>query len=394
MIENDNETKREEKVRRKNSGKTFKSRPHDKSEKRKQRKAWLKRKKDKRNQQTDYVQLNEPVAKEECHDREVVAKSGNKVNDQTLSRGRKLVELSRKRKSNEPVKAPSKVAKRVAIPLGLSDKGRKEERHRDRAQSTTGAPRFKEFNRELLAVDATETIGSGTFGKCFSAIYRREYLVVVKEIKTKDSTKKELERAKHEVIHEATVLSELGDHPGIPHLFGVCSDKAPCYLVLQQHVVEGRSVTLTKAVAEGIITDVSECVRILKQIGETLLFLHDKGYLHSDLKGNNVVLDSENHDLVLIDFGKSKRISQVRLLKPKINIQEASKRYPHIAPELHRGDRQSRASDVYSFGALIHRVLNDGKFDVPTLKSVAKKCLSVSARKRPELKHVLNEMEP
>ena len=52
-----------------------------------------------------------------------------------------------------------------------------------------------------MDVEATETIGSGTFGKCFSAIYRSEYRVVVKEIKTKDSTKKELERAKHEVIH-------------------------------------------------------------------------------------------------------------------------------------------------------------------------------------------------
>ena len=245
-----------------------------------------------------------------------------------------------------------------------------------------------------MDVEATETIGSEIFGKCFLAIYRSEYCVVVKEIKTKDSTKKELERAKHEVIHEATVLSKLGDHPGIPHLFGVCSDKAPFYLVLRQHVVEGRSVTLTKAVAEGIITDVSECVRILKQIGETLLFLHVKGYSHNDLKGNNVVLDSENHDPVLIDFGKSIQISQARLLKPKVNIQEASKRYPHIAPELHRGDRQSRARDEYSFRALIHRVLKDGKFDVPAFKSVAKKCLSVSARKRPELKHVLNEIGP
>ena len=126
------------------------------------------------------------------------------------------------------------------------------------------------------------------------------------------------------MIHEATVLSELGDHPGIPHLFGVCSEQAPFYLVLQRHAVEGRSVTLTKAVTEGIITDVSECVRILKQIGETLLFLHDKGYLHNDLKGNNVVLDSANHDPVLIDFGKSKRISKARLLKPKVNIQQAS----------------------------------------------------------------------
>ena len=96
-MDDNTETKRGEKVRRKNSGKTFKSRPHDKSAKQKQQKAWLKRKKDKRNQQTDHVQLHEPV-EEECHDREVVAESGNKVNDQTLSRGRKPVELLRKKK--------------------------------------------------------------------------------------------------------------------------------------------------------------------------------------------------------------------------------------------------------------------------------------------------------
>jgi len=391
MMENDIETKTEEKVRRKKSGKTFKSRAHDKSEKRKQRKAWLKRKRDKKNQQTAHVEVREPVAKEKCQDSKVEAES-NKVDDQTLSRGKKLVELSRKRKSNEPVRVPSKVASRVPKPVELPDKGHKEGRHRECTQSTAGAPRFKELNRKLLAIEGTEIIGSGTFGKCFSAIYRGEYRVVVKEIKTKDSTRKELERAKHEVIHEATVLSEIGDHPGIPHLFGVCSEQAPFYLVLQRCAVEGRSVTLTKAVTERIITDVNECVKILKKIGETLLFVHNKGYLHNDLKGNNVVLDREDHDPVLIDFGKSKRISQARLLKPKVNIQEASKHYPHIAPELHRGDRQSRASDVYSFGVLIHRALKEGKFDVPALKSVAKKCLSVSARKRPELKDVLNEM--
>lgn len=183
------------------------------------------------------------------------------------------------------MKVPSKVAKRETIPLGLPDKGHKEEWHRDHAQSTTGAPRFKKLNRELLPIKATETIGSGTFGKCFSAIYCSEYRVIVKEIKTKDSTKKELDRAKHEVIHEATTLSELGDHPGIPHLFGVCSDKAPFYLVLQQHVVEGCSVTLTKAVAEGIITDVSECVRILKQIGKLCCFFTTRAIYTMTSKG-------------------------------------------------------------------------------------------------------------
>ena len=36
------------------------------------------------------------------------------------------------------------------------------------------------------------------------------------------------------------------------------------------------------------------------------------------------------------------------------------KPYSHIAPELHGGDRQSKASDVYSFGAKAQHVLKDG----------------------------------
>lgn len=184
-------------------------------------------------------------------------------------------------------------------------------------------------------------------------------------MKVRASSRKEIERAKKEVMHEATVLSELRDHPGIPHLFGVCSEQVPFYLVLQHHAVEGHSITLLKAVTNGLVTDVSMHVKILKQTGRILLFLHSNGYLHNDLKGNNVVLDGVNLDAILIDFGKSKQISKTKLLKPKVHVKEVSQRYPHIVPELHCGGKQSTSSDVYSFGASIHRVLKDGKFDIP-----------------------------
>ena len=93
-------------------------------------------------------------------------------------------------------------------------------------------------------------------------------------------------------------------------------------------------------------------------------------------------MDGANHNPILTE---SRKISNARLLKPKFDIRAATKR-------LHRGDRQFIASDVYSFGASIHRVLRDRKFDVPALKSTAKKCLTASPRKRPELNDVLKEM--
>ena len=66
-----------------------------------------------------------------------------KINNQTLSRVRKLVKLPRNRRSKELVKALSKVAKHVTILLELPDKGHKKYQHRDHTQSTTGALRFK-----------------------------------------------------------------------------------------------------------------------------------------------------------------------------------------------------------------------------------------------------------
>ena len=98
---------------------------------------------------------------------------------------------------------------------------------------TCTAHSFKELDRELLVIDKTEKIGSETFGKCFKGKYRNQYQVVVKEIKVKDSSKREIERAKQEVLNKASVLADLKDHPRIPHLFGVCSLQAPFYLVLQ-----------------------------------------------------------------------------------------------------------------------------------------------------------------
>ena len=390
-MEGVSEERSEEKFVRKNSGKAFKSRKHDKAEKRKQRKKWLKKKRQRQQQQQQESPVqhqkspvhDEPPVKEkwQVHEEKTKEKARKaESNVEHVSRGKRLVQLSkRKRKNDEEVTTRSKVAKPT-----------KGEDHTKLAAApqTTRTHNFKELDRDLLKIDETGKIGSGTFGRCFTAMYRNQYRVVVKEMKVRDSSKKETERAKQEVFHEASVLADLGDHPGIPHLFGVCSLRAPFYLVLEQLAVEGRSVTLSRAAATGLIADVAECTEILKQTCEVLMFIHQKGYLHNDLKGNNIVLDGTSHKATLIDFGKSKKIAKVKLTKPKVNVADATLKYPHIAPEIHRGERQSTASDVYSFGVLTLKVLKDGQFDNPALKSTAKRCLSSIPGKRPKLEEI------
>ena len=56
-------------------------------------------------------------------------------------------------------------------------------------------------------------------------------------------------RVKEEVVHEATIINKLGDHPGLPHLFGICSERRPFWIVMQFHGdrCEFASVTISSA---------------------------------------------------------------------------------------------------------------------------------------------------
>ena len=82
---------------------------------------------------------------------------------------------------------------------------------------------FKEINRSLLKVDKNQKIGNRTFGNCYIALYRNECRVVAKEMKIIEPPKK----TREEEWREASAVTRIGDHWGIPLLFGVCTDRAP-----------------------------------------------------------------------------------------------------------------------------------------------------------------------
>lgn len=116
------------------------------------------------------------------------------------------------------------------------------------------------------------------------------------------------------------------------------------------------------------------------------MHIHARGSLHNDLKANNVVIDGAENKPVIIDFGKSCKIVKARLRKPKVKIKKAMKKFPHIAPEIHRGEKHSVVSDVFSFGFLVLRLFKEAKLEIPpALKEIAKKCQSSNPGKRPKL---------
>lgn len=86
--------------------------------------------------------------------------------------------------------------------------------------------------------------------------------------------------------------------------------------------------------------------------------MDDVGFLHNNIKMNNVILDfiEGAYNPVIIDFGKSLPMTSLR--GPNVMSREKQRKYfqdfPHVAHEIVNGKRgQSTKSDIYSFGKVV-----------------------------------------
>lgn len=214
----------------------------------------------------------------------------------------------------------------------------------------------KELRPENIEFLSKTPVGSGSFGQCFLGRYRG-IEVIVKQM-THNETSEDKERARRDLLHEAKVASALGDHPNLPMIFGVVTKASPLCLVTQFHGVQQESVTLHQAADNNVVTK-ANCISIFKKICSALGHVHSKGYLHNDIKGNNVVLErpsvSEEFRPVLIDFGKSLKASSVTLYRRNGTAMKC-KGKSYLAPEVASERLYSVASDIFSLGRMLKAI--------------------------------------
>ena len=92
----------------------------------------------------------------------------------------------------------------------------------------------------------------------------------------------------------------------------------------------------------------------LLDVAHELKALHGKGYLHCDIKADNILAD-ENRVWKLADFGHAARAQDFQALK------EARGTMAYWAPEVFNGEPFSAKSDIYSLGLLYLTVLGRGQ---------------------------------
>lgn len=97
-------------------------------------------------------------------------------------------------------------------------------------------------------------------------------------------------------------------------------------------------------------------IEIFVQVAQGLSAMHRMGYVHADIKPNNILVD-ERHQAKIIDFGQSCTIGTI-----KRRIQGTP---DYIAPEQVGRGPLTAATDVFNFGATMYWCVTD--HHIPTL---------------------------
>ena len=159
-----------------------------------------------------------------------------------------------------------------------------------------------------------------------------------------------VEKLRRNFRREREILAKL-NHPNIARLLdaGTTADGVP-YLVMEY--VEGVPID---EFCKRKNLDLTLRLKLFNKVCEAVSFAHQNLIIHRDLKPSNILV-SEKSEPKLLDFGISK------LLDAEENtlITALGAMTPEYAsPEQIRGETVSTATDIYSLGVVLYKMLTD-----------------------------------
>lgn len=387
----------------------IKSRPNTREERLKQQKAWKKKRRERERARNAVAtpQLNGNADKSGNSADDV---SDRKMKPSSPSPPKPASNLRRLIDTKQPPRQPKKASSRGALMLQMASGADinfvftqpKPKPSRSNVSLPRGArpanervvqlskTDLKELNKYHLQYLSEHAVGSGSYGQCYRARYRGIEVIVKKM--SNDHTAEGKERARRNLVHEAEVVSALGDHARLPMLLGIITRGESLCMVTQFHGVGNESLTLHRA-AKGSFLAPENSVEIFQELSSALKHVHSMGYLHNDIKANNVVLEKtptiseESYSPVLIDFGKSTKAAASFMTsrtsgRKRIAPEHSLKSY--LAPEVIKERLYSAASDVYSLGKMLKAVSKMVGF-YPRVRSLVKEATAERPSLRPSL---------
>jgi serine/threonine protein kinase len=147
-------------------------------------------------------------------------------------------------------------------------------------------------------------------------------------------------------LREARIVSKLV-HPNIVTVYDVGIHEG--YRYLSMEYIHG--LDLKQAHASLSRRDI---LRAIKDVARALDYAASKGYVHRDVKPENIMIREEDGRVVLMDFGIARGNSTT------LNMTRAGKAIGtpyYMSPEQTRGQSVDHRSDIYSLGVVLYQML-------------------------------------
>ncbi|HAS6432772.1 TPA: protein kinase [Vibrio parahaemolyticus] len=215
-------------------------------------------------------------------------------------------------------------------------------------------------------------IGDGTFGyveqiELFNLSETHSGMYARKLLDQKIDLKLYKERFNREILAQCDCQHK---HVVPIYTFDLAPDK-PYF------VMELGKIDVLKLIEKGQL-DENEKLKIMTHLAKGLRHIHNKGYLHRDIKPNNIIL-FENGDYKISDFGLIRKIQPSQDSQVLTSIDTRLGNNHFMAPELmYVGSDYTIKSDIFAFG----RVCEALKVTDVDLKAMVSRCVEMNHKDR------------
>ena len=183
----------------------------------------------------------------------------------------------------------------------------------------------------------TRRLGAGGMG----AVYLARDLRLERDVAIKILTARSLGRLRG-LQPEAWAMSTV-THPAVAQIHGVESWRGRPFLVVE-FLAGG---TLEDRLRDGPLAP-AQAVSVVARLADALAALHEKGFLHGDVKPSNIGFTSEGSPK-LLDFGLAHAVDDTAMVGGTL---------PYLSPEVLSGRTAEEADDVWSLSVVLYEMVS------------------------------------
>jgi len=165
------------------------------------------------------------------------------------------------------------------------------------------------------------------------------------------------------MIHEGEVGQKF-THPNVIRVIKVGPDRKNPYIVMEffpgmnlKLRIARRTDPRTGEMLQAYAVVRENIHRIIEQIAKGLLHIHQRGYVHRDVKPHNILVNSSG-EVKIIDFALTKKIQKASLWSRLFGRKSTAAGTPsYMSPEQIQNLDISPSSDIYSLGVTLYELV-------------------------------------